>query len=38
MANIKSPITTKNGHHDATSITKFLESKNRAFSLILNKD
>jgi len=38
MAKTKSTITTKKGHHDATSINDKFELKNRPFSLILNKD
>jgi hypothetical protein len=38
MAKIKSAMTTKKGHHDATSITLFLSLKNRPFPLILNKE
>ena len=38
MARIKRAITTKKGHQDATSISYFLDFKNRPFSIILNKD
>jgi hypothetical protein len=37
MAKIKSAITTKKGHQDATSITNYFDLKNRSFSLILIK-